>query len=194
MLAALVAAPRSPSPAKAACRTCCRAPMPRWSTCHRRRPAGSSSRCTSTTRATPRQPFPLPPALWLNQRGRQHARARRGLRSGADGARRRDHYSVAAFLPYSGSRQRGHRALGGDRIRTAGRRRRRPTFVPVLLAWKDGDLAVRLSDAGLAPTGSYKVGRLGNTGLNYWTFDPNVGGPTATRSRASTRRSTSVTR
>ena len=26
-----------------------------------------------------------------------------------------------------------------------------------------------------APTGSYQVGRLGNTGLNYWTFDPIVG-------------------
>jgi hypothetical protein len=26
-----------------------------------------------------------------------------------------------------------------------------------------------------APTGSYEVGRLGNTGLNYWTFDPVVG-------------------
>jgi len=49
------------------------------------------------------------------------------------------------------------------------------TVVPVMLAWKSGDWQYDFLLPIYAPTGSYELGRLGNTGLNYWTFDP-IGG------------------
>ena len=49
------------------------------------------------------------------------------------------------------------------------------TIVPVLLGWKSGNWQYDFLLPVYAPTGSYEVGRLGNTGLNYWTFDPIVG-------------------
>ena len=49
------------------------------------------------------------------------------------------------------------------------------TVVPVMLAWKSGDWQYDFLMPVYAPTGSYETGRLGNTGLNYWTFDPIVG-------------------
>jgi hypothetical protein len=49
------------------------------------------------------------------------------------------------------------------------------TVVPVMLAWKTGDWQIDTMLPVFAPTGSYEKGRLGNPGLNYWTFDPNVG-------------------
>jgi hypothetical protein len=49
------------------------------------------------------------------------------------------------------------------------------TVIPALLAWKEGDWQFNAMLPVYAPTGSYKEGRLGNPGLNYWTFDPAVG-------------------
>ncbi len=49
------------------------------------------------------------------------------------------------------------------------------TVVPVMLGWKSDDWQYDFLMPVYAPTGSYEVGRLGNTGLNYWTFDP-IGG------------------
>ena len=49
------------------------------------------------------------------------------------------------------------------------------TVVPVMLAWKSDDWQYDFLMPVYAPTGSYQIGRLGNTGLNYWTFDPIVG-------------------
>ena len=49
------------------------------------------------------------------------------------------------------------------------------TVVPVMMAWKSDDWQYDFLMPVYAPTGSYEVGRLGNTGLNYWTFDPIVG-------------------
>jgi hypothetical protein len=49
------------------------------------------------------------------------------------------------------------------------------TVLPVMLAWKFGDWQLDGILPIYAPTGSYEEGRLGNTGLNYWTFDPVVG-------------------
>ncbi|MBK6395837.1 MAG: transporter [Betaproteobacteria bacterium] len=49
------------------------------------------------------------------------------------------------------------------------------TVVPVMLAWKSDSWQYDFLMPVYAPTGSYEVGRLGNTGLNYWTFDPIVG-------------------
>ena len=44
-----------------------------------------------------------------------------------------------------------------------------------MLAWKSDEWQYDFLMPVYAPTGSYEVGRLGNTGLNYWTFDPIVG-------------------
>jgi len=49
------------------------------------------------------------------------------------------------------------------------------TIVPLMLAWKNGDWQIDTMLPVYAPTGSYEKGRLGNPGLNYWTFDPNLG-------------------
>ena len=49
------------------------------------------------------------------------------------------------------------------------------TILPVMLAWKTGDWQIDAVLPIYAPTGDYKKGRLGNTGLNFWTFDPLIG-------------------
>ena len=49
------------------------------------------------------------------------------------------------------------------------------TMLPMMLAWKIGDWQFDAILPIYAPTGNYQKGRLGNTGLNYWTFDPMVG-------------------
>lgn len=49
------------------------------------------------------------------------------------------------------------------------------TIVPAMLAWKSGSWQYDAMIPIYAPTGNYESGRLGNTGLNYWTFDPIVG-------------------
>ena len=87
------------------------------------------------------------------------------------------HYTVAAFLPYTwldisanvqtpaGPVARQNSVSGfGDM-----------TVVPVMLAWKTGDWQIDALIPIYAPTGSYQEGRLGNPGLNYWTFDPMFG-------------------
>jgi hypothetical protein len=85
-------------------------------------------------------------------------------------------YGVAAFLPYSWIDISGNTvALGGKQIKNKVDGFGDLTIVPVLLGWKDGDLQYDFLMPIFAPTGSYKLGRLGNPGLNYWTFDPTVG-------------------
>lgn len=51
------------------------------------------------------------------------------------------------------------------------------TFIPAMLAWKEPDSHWQYNFVLpiYAPTGSYQEGRLGNPGLNYWTFDPVFG-------------------
>jgi hypothetical protein len=86
------------------------------------------------------------------------------------------HYSVAAFLPYTWLSISGNTlAAGGRQIRNSVSGIGDLTVVPVMLAWKSGDWQYDFLMPVYAPTGSYEVGRLGNTGLNYWTFDPIVG-------------------
>ncbi len=86
------------------------------------------------------------------------------------------HYGVAAILPYTWLSISGDSpAVGGRRIQNSVSGIGDLTVVPVMLAWKSEN---RQSDFLLpiyTPTGSYQVGRLGNTGLNHWTFDPIVG-------------------
>jgi hypothetical protein len=86
------------------------------------------------------------------------------------------HYGVAAFVPYSWvDISADTAAIGGKRIQNSVSGIGDVTIVPVLMAWKSGDVQYDFLLPIYAPTGSYKVGRLGNTGLNYWTFDPIVG-------------------
>jgi hypothetical protein len=85
-------------------------------------------------------------------------------------------YSVAAFLPYSWVDISGNTAaLGGKQIENKVDGIGDLTIVPVLLGWKDGDLQYDFLLPIFAPTGSYQLGRLGNPGLNYWTFLPTGG-------------------
>jgi hypothetical protein len=85
-------------------------------------------------------------------------------------------YSVAAFLPYSWIHVSGDTAaLGGKQIDNKVDGFGDLTIVPVLLGWKDGDRQYDFLLPIFAPTGSYQLGRLGNPGLNYWTFDPTAG-------------------
>ena len=86
------------------------------------------------------------------------------------------HYSVAAFLPYTRLSISGNSAaLGGLHIQNSVSGIGDLTVVPVMLAWKADNWQYDFLMPVYAPTGSYEVGRLGNTGLNYWTFDPIVG-------------------
>ena len=87
------------------------------------------------------------------------------------------HYTFAVALPYvwqdisaniqtpRGSVVRSNKVDGFGDL----------TVLPVMLAWKSGNWQSDATLAIYAPTGSYEKGRLGNTGLNYWTFDPVVG-------------------
>jgi len=89
------------------------------------------------------------------------------------------HYSVAAFLPYSwldvtaSVQQPGGGSVGRhSKVSGFGDL----TVVPVMLGWKTSDnWQISALMPIYAPSGSYKEGRLGNPGLNYWTFDPMVG-------------------
>lgn len=86
------------------------------------------------------------------------------------------HYSVAAFLPYSWMDiSADSEALGGISIQSEVSGFGDLTVAPVMLAWKSGDWQYDFLMPVYAPTGSYELGRLGNPGLNYWTFDPIVG-------------------
>ena len=49
------------------------------------------------------------------------------------------------------------------------------TLVPVMMAWKKDFWQFNAMLPIYAPTGDYETGRLANTGLNYWTFDPTLG-------------------
>jgi hypothetical protein len=86
------------------------------------------------------------------------------------------HFSVAAFLPHSWMDiSADSEALGGIAINSQVSGFGDLTVVPVMLAWKSDDWQYNFLMPVYAPTGSYELGRLGNPGLNYWTFDPIVG-------------------
>lgn len=87
------------------------------------------------------------------------------------------HYSLGGFLPLVdmevtgfldtplGSVSRADSVTGIGDI----------SLIPVMLAWKSGAWQFNALMSEYAPTGDYEVGRLANTGLNYWTFDPTIG-------------------
>ena len=83
------------------------------------------------------------------------------------------HYTFAVALPYVWqdiSANLGPKALK-NKVDGFGDL----TVLPVMLAWKSGNWQSDATLAIYAPVGSYEKGRLGNPGLNYWTFDPVVG-------------------
>jgi hypothetical protein len=87
------------------------------------------------------------------------------------------HYSIVAALPYTwldisadvqtplGTVRRNSKVDGFGDL----------TVIPAMLAWKSGNWQYNALLPIYAPTGSYQQGRLGNPGLNYWTFDPMLG-------------------
>jgi hypothetical protein len=87
------------------------------------------------------------------------------------------HYSVGAFLPVVSMEVTGSldTALGRvsrtDSVTGLGD----ISFIPAMLAWKSGSWQFDSMLTVYAPTGDYQVGRLANTGMNYWTFDPTIG-------------------
>jgi hypothetical protein len=88
------------------------------------------------------------------------------------------HYTAALFVPYTWIDLSGDVQLPGfgqvnkqTKVDDFGDM----TLVPVMLAWKAADWQYDFLMPVYAPTGSYKLGRLGNPGLNYWTVDPIVG-------------------
>jgi hypothetical protein len=94
------------------------------------------------------------------------------------------HYTVAVAIPFSEIDLSGNVQLpGGGSIarRTSVSGIGDVSVIPVMLAWKKDQWQFNATLPIYAPTGSYKLGRLGNTGLNYWTFDPTVGAVYSTK-------------
>jgi hypothetical protein len=88
------------------------------------------------------------------------------------------HYTFAVALPYTWLDISGNVQLpsGGSVARHSEVSGFGDLAVlPVMLAWKTGDWQINAFLPIFAPTGSYEKGRLGNPGLNYWTFDPVIG-------------------
>ncbi len=75
--------------------------------------------------------------------------------------------SANAQLPGGGTRRIANNVSGFGDL----------TVIPLMLGWNDADSPWQFNALMpvYAPTGSYELGRLGNPGLNYWTFDPIIG-------------------
>lgn len=87
------------------------------------------------------------------------------------------HYSVGGFLPIVDMEVTGSldtasgRVSRTDSVTGLGD----ISLIPAMLAWKLGNWQFDSMLTVYAPTGDFEVGRLANTGLNYWTFDPTIG-------------------
>ena len=85
-------------------------------------------------------------------------------------------YTAGAYAPYLWQEVTGTLSVAGrtfrreDKVDGFGD----ITLLPLGLAWETGDFQFSGILPIYAPTGSYKVGRLANPGLNYWTLDPTV--------------------
>ena len=89
-------------------------------------------------------------------------------------------YTVVAALPYTWLDISGTVQLPGGGTKRIGNSVSGfgdMTLIPAMLAWKEPDSPWQFNAVLpiYMPTGNYQVGRLGNTGLNYWTFDPIFG-------------------
>ena len=87
------------------------------------------------------------------------------------------YYTVGAFLPLVDMRVTGFldtplgRVSQTDSVTDIGD----ISLIPAMLAWKTGSWQFDALLTVYAPTGDYKVGRLANAGMNYWTFEPTIG-------------------
>ena len=89
-------------------------------------------------------------------------------------------YTVVAALPYTWLDISGNVQLPGGGTKRIGNSVSGfgdITLIPAMLAWKEPDSPWQFNAVLpiYMPTGNYQIGRLGNTGLNYWTFDPIFG-------------------
>lgn len=86
-------------------------------------------------------------------------------------------YSIGGFVPYVWMDATATVTAGGKTFQ------RNDTsddlgdisFIPAMLAWKQGDLQYNFLLPIYAPTGGYDLGSLANPGRNHWTFDPTIG-------------------
>ena len=86
-------------------------------------------------------------------------------------------YTMVAALPYTWLNITGNVQAGPvtRRVKSSVDGFGDLTLIPTMMAWKSGNWQYNFILPIYAPTGSYEKGRLGNPGLNYWTFDPMAG-------------------
>jgi len=89
-------------------------------------------------------------------------------------------YTMVAALPYTSlditavvHTPSGAKVRKGNKISGLGD----VTVIPAMMAWKEPESPWQFNFVlpVYMPTGNYEKGRLGNTGLNYWTVDPIFG-------------------
>ena len=83
-------------------------------------------------------------------------------------------YTVAALIPFGrADLSASVTGPGGDRIDRSGDRfgLSDAAFVPIQLNWNTGAFSWEVSQAIVAPTGSFDADRAINLGRNYWSFD-----------------------
>lgn len=87
-------------------------------------------------------------------------------------------YSLGGFIPYvwMDARASIDTALGNAKRHDSHSGVGDITLIPGMFAWKSGFWQLNALLPIYAPTGDYDEGRLANPGLNYWTFDPTIGG------------------
>jgi hypothetical protein len=87
------------------------------------------------------------------------------------------HYTVGAYLPVVAMEVTGllDTALGSVARTEAVTNLGDISLIPAMLAWKSGSWQFDALLTVYAPTGDYEMGRLANTGMNYWTFEPTIG-------------------
>lgn len=86
------------------------------------------------------------------------------------------HFTLAAFQPYSWMDVSANLSSARASVRRDNKVSGLGDLAVVpMLAWKNGFWQFDTLLPIYAPTGSYEKGRLGNPGLNYWSFDPTIG-------------------
>jgi hypothetical protein len=85
-------------------------------------------------------------------------------------------YATGIAIPYLSVNVKGNLQLGplSPTVRDGANDIGDIEFFPVMLVWTEGDLKWGANFGVYAPTGSFIVGDLANTGKNFWTFEPAV--------------------
>lgn len=87
-------------------------------------------------------------------------------------------YAMSATVPYVWLEVQGDLTAGGTTVRRSSRENGLGDMVlmPLMLSWTlSRDVHLDFRTGVYAPTGSYEVGRLANTGKNFWTIEPTLG-------------------